>query len=76
MIPTHAEIARRVGVSQVTVHNTVRDYCTRGIQETLRYRDRTEPARPSQVTGEVEAPSSLWPAPNLLKAMPAGRCVC
>ncbi|MFK4304449.1 MULTISPECIES: helix-turn-helix domain-containing protein [unclassified Paenibacillus] len=54
-IPTHAEIARRAGVSQVTVHNTVRDYCTRGIQETLRYRERAEPARPSQVTGEVEA---------------------
>lgn len=49
-IPRHAEIASRVGVSQVTVHHTIRDYCTRGIEDTLRYRMRAEPARPSQVT--------------------------
>ncbi|WP_152570747.1 helix-turn-helix domain-containing protein, partial [Paenibacillus tyrfis] len=54
-IPTQAEIARRAGVSEATVYNTVKDYCTRGIRETLRYRERAEPARPSQVTGEVEA---------------------
>lgn len=54
-IPTQAEIARRAGVSEATVYNTIKDYCTRGIHETLHYRERTEPARPLQVTGEVEA---------------------
>ncbi|WP_222934659.1 helix-turn-helix domain-containing protein [Paenibacillus terrae] len=54
-IPTQAEIAQRIGVSEVTVYHTVKDYCTRGLHETLSYRKRAEPARPSQVTGEVEA---------------------
>lgn len=54
-IPTQAEIARRAGVSEATVYNAIKDYCTRGIHETLHYRERAEPARPSQVTGEVEA---------------------
>lgn len=54
-IPKQDEIARRAGVSDVAVFYTVRDYCTRGLQETLRYRQRTEPARPSPITGEVEA---------------------
>ncbi|MEK5237520.1 helix-turn-helix domain-containing protein [Paenibacillus sp. FSL L8-0470] len=31
------------------------DYCTRGLDQTLRYRRRDEPARPSPITGEVEA---------------------
>ncbi|WP_025693312.1 helix-turn-helix domain-containing protein [Paenibacillus zanthoxyli] len=54
-IPTQAEIARRCGVSEVTVSNTVKDYCTRGLHETLYYRKYAELARPSQVTCEVEA---------------------
>lgn len=54
-IPRHAEIASRVGVSPATVHHTIRGYCTVGIEDTLRYRKRAEPARPSQVTGEIEA---------------------
>lgn len=54
-IPKQEEIARRSGVSDVTVYYTVKDYCTRGLQETLRYRRRAEPARPSPITGEVEA---------------------
>ncbi|WP_157999709.1 helix-turn-helix domain-containing protein [Paenibacillus elgii] len=54
-IPTQAEIARRAGVSEATVYNTIKDFCIRGIHETLRYRERAEPARPAQVTGEVEA---------------------
>ncbi|WP_342593039.1 helix-turn-helix domain-containing protein [Paenibacillus silagei] len=32
-----------------------RDYCTRGLEETLQYRRRAEPPRPSPITGEVEA---------------------
>ncbi|WP_226002987.1 helix-turn-helix domain-containing protein [Paenibacillus sp. BJ-4] len=48
-------MARRSGVSDVTVFYTVKDYCTRGLHETLSYRKRAEPARPSQVTDEVEA---------------------
>ncbi len=54
-IPTQAETASCAGVSEVTAYNTARDYCTRGIQEALRYREHAEPARPSQVIGEIEA---------------------
>lgn len=54
-IPKQTEIASRSGVSNATVFYTVRDYCTRGLQETLSYRRRAEPARPSSITGEVEA---------------------
>ncbi|WP_342481934.1 helix-turn-helix domain-containing protein [Paenibacillus sp. FSL L8-0340] len=39
----------------MTVYYTVKDYCTRGLDQTLRYRRRDEPARPSPITGEVEA---------------------
>jgi len=54
-IPKQAEIAQRVGVSDVTVYHTVKDYCTHGLEATLRYRKRPEPGRPSAITGEVEA---------------------
>ncbi|MNW53518.1 hypothetical protein D3C74_310830 [compost metagenome] len=54
-IPKQTEIASRCGVSHVTVFYTVRDYCTRGLEETLNYRRRAEPPRPSAITGEVEA---------------------
>ncbi|MBT2289681.1 helix-turn-helix domain-containing protein [Paenibacillus albidus] len=52
MIPKQTEIASRCGVSNVTVFYT---YCTRGLEETLSYRRRAEPPRPSPITGEVEA---------------------
>jgi len=54
-IPKQEEIAKRVGVSDVTVYHTVKDYCTRGLETTLHYRQRPEPGRPSAITGEVEA---------------------
>ncbi|XGZ03907.1 helix-turn-helix domain-containing protein [Paenibacillus sp. RS8] len=55
MIPKQTEIASRCGVSNVLVFYTVRDYCTRGLEETLSYRRRAEPPGPSPITGEVEA---------------------
>ncbi|AIQ63403.1 hypothetical protein D3C81_1766480 [compost metagenome] len=54
-IPKQSEIAQRVGVSEATVQKTIKEYCSYGIQETLHYRERAEPARPSPITGEVEA---------------------
>lgn len=54
-ISKQAEIAQRSGVSDVTIYYTVKDFCTRRLDETLRYRRRAEPARPSPIIGEVEA---------------------
>ncbi|MNW46594.1 hypothetical protein D3C74_238980 [compost metagenome] len=54
-IPKQVEIAQRVGVSDVTVYQTVKDYCTQGLEDTLHYRQRPEPGRPSVITGELEA---------------------
>jgi len=54
-IPKQSEIAQRVGVSEATVQKTIKEYCRDGIQETLHYHKRAEPARPSPITGEVEA---------------------
>ncbi|NEU60518.1 helix-turn-helix domain-containing protein [Paenibacillus sp. ALJ109b] len=55
VIPKQTEIASRSGVSKVTVYYTVKDDCTRGLDQTLHYRRRDEPARPSPITGEVDA---------------------
>lgn len=46
------EIALRVGVSDVTIHHTVK---TRGLEATLSYRKRPEPRNPVIITGELEA---------------------
>ncbi|MHA6533470.1 helix-turn-helix domain-containing protein [Paenibacillus sp. BAC0078] len=54
-IPKQMEIAQRVGVSDVTIHHTVKSYCTRGLEATLQYRQRSEPGRPSVINGELEA---------------------
>lgn len=54
-IPTQGEIAQRVGVSDVTVYQTIKTYCLFGIEDTLQYRKRAEPPRRPVITGEVEA---------------------
>lgn len=54
-IPKQMEIAQRVGVSDVTIHHTVKSYCTRGLEATLSYRKRPEPGSPAIITGELEA---------------------
>ena len=51
---TQAEIALRCGVSDVTVYNTVRDYCTYGLEYTLTFK-RTKATNPPIVTGDIEA---------------------
>nr|WP_156830163.1 IS630 family transposase [Paenibacillus sp. HW567] len=54
-IPKQIEIAQRVGVSDVTVYHTIKDYCTYGLESTLHYRQRPNPGRPAAITGEEEA---------------------
>ncbi len=54
-IPTQAEIAQRCDASEVTVYQTIKDYCRFGIEGALQYRKRAEPPRQPMVTGEVEA---------------------
>jgi transposase len=48
------EIAARCGVSDVTVFHTLRDYCTCGLEYTLKFK-RTKATNPPIVTGEAEA---------------------
>jgi transposase len=49
-----SEIATRCGVSGVTVFNTLRDYCTEGLDYTLSFK-RTKATNPAIVTGDIEA---------------------
>jgi transposase len=48
------EMAVRCGVSDVTVYHTIKDFCTHGIEYTLKFK-RTKATNPPIVTGEVEA---------------------
>jgi transposase len=48
------EISLRCGVSDVTVYHTLKDYCTCGLDDTLKFK-RTKATNPPLVTGEVEA---------------------
>jgi transposase len=48
------EISVRCGVSDVTVFHTLKDYCTSGLDYTLKFK-RTKATNPPLVTGEVEA---------------------
>jgi transposase len=51
---TQEEISVRCGVSDVTVFHTVKDYCTYGLDYTLKFK-RTKATNPPIVTGEAEA---------------------
>ena len=51
---TQEEISKRCGVSDVTVFNTLRDYCTNGIEYALTFK-RTKATNPPIVTGDAEA---------------------
>lgn len=55
LIPTQEEIARRCQVSDVTVFQTIKGYCTLGIENVLCYQKRTDPPKQPIVTGEIEA---------------------
>ncbi|MDR1686111.1 MAG: helix-turn-helix domain-containing protein [Desulfovibrio sp.] len=48
------EISVRCGVSDVTVYHTLKDYCTCGLDYTLKFK-RTKATNPPIVTGETEA---------------------
>ena len=52
---TQEEIAKRCGVSDVTVYHTVRDYCEHGIEYALTARRSEKPPRAAIVDGESEA---------------------
>lgn len=52
---TQEEIAKRCGVSSVTVYHTVRDYCEHGIEYALTAKRAENPPRPAIVDGEREA---------------------
>ena len=51
---TQAEISKRCGVSDVTVFKVVRDYCTNGLEYTLKFK-RTKATNPPIVDGSKEA---------------------
>lgn len=52
---TQEEIALRVGVSDVTVYNTLKDYAEYGLEYALHYKKPKEPPVSPIVTGEAEA---------------------
>lgn len=49
------EVAKRCGVSDVTVYHTVRDYCEHGIEYALTFKKPENAPRPAIVGGESEA---------------------
>ena len=52
---THEQIAARCNVTPVTVWQTAKDFCEKGIEYTLNYQSPENPPRPAIVTGEREA---------------------
>ena len=52
---TQKEIGKRCGVSELTVHNTVKTYVLEGLEVCLRRHKQKEPPRKPIVTGEAEA---------------------
>jgi transposase len=52
---TQEEIARRVGVSDATIYNTLKEYIENGLQYALHYKKPPEPPIAPIITGETEA---------------------
>ena len=52
---THEQVAARCNVTTVTVWQTAKDYCERGIEYALNYQGPENLPRPAIVTGEREA---------------------
>ena len=52
---THEQIAARCNVTSVTVWQTAKDFCEKGIEYTLNFQGPENPPRPTIVTGEREA---------------------
>ena len=52
---THSQIAARCNVTEVTVWQTAKDYCEKGIEKTLTFQKPENPPRPAIVSGEKEA---------------------
>jgi len=51
---TQKEMAVRCGVSVVTVYNTIKEFCTDGLENTLKF-NRTKATNPPIITGDIEA---------------------
>ena len=49
------EIAKRCGVSDVTVYNTVKDYSVTGLSHVLRRKSQSKPPVTPIINGEIEA---------------------
>jgi transposase len=49
------KITLRCGVTKVTVYQTAKDFCEKGLVETLSFKKRKKLSNPSIVTGEKEA---------------------
>lgn len=49
------EVAKRCGVSDVTVYHTIREYCEHGIEYALTFKKPENAPRPAIVGGESEA---------------------
>ena len=52
---TQKEIAARCGVCDVTVYNTIKDFCLKGIKYALSFKPPKKRPNPPIVTGEKEA---------------------
>jgi len=52
---TQEEVSKRVGVSDATIYNTLKEYIEYGLEYALHYKKPTEPPVPPIVTGEAEA---------------------
>ncbi|HWQ75311.1 MAG TPA: helix-turn-helix domain-containing protein [Syntrophomonas sp.] len=48
------EVSIRCGVSDATVYNTLKDYCTSGLEYALQFK-RTKATNPPITTGDIEA---------------------
>ena len=48
-------VAVRCGVSNITVYQTIKGFCEKGLMETLSFKKRENPTNPPIVTGEKEA---------------------
>lgn len=73
-IPKQMEIDQRVGGNDVTIHHTVKSYCTLG-QEAAIANDRSLGRLPL-LQENLRPESSHWLVQSHPRAMPAGRFVC
>ena len=52
---TQAKIAQRVGITQATIFNTLKQFVNEGLEATLQFKTPSEPNKKPIVNGEIEA---------------------